>query len=130
MEQKRVHMRLEDFVAVELEDAAAQAHISIRTKTRDISAGGLKVYLHAKLLPGQRMNACLTLPDNGARLECRVKVVSSELIGVISDAGEQCLYQTGFTFERLPAAQKQEIIRYIYACRRKSQMARKKSGRT
>jgi len=55
MVQKRVYKRIEDLVEIEFISESSGATTIIRTKTRDISAGGVKVYLNHQLQQMHRM---------------------------------------------------------------------------
>lgn len=119
VEQKRVHMRLEDLVEVEFSSEIAGVTTIMRTKTRDISAGGCKVFLSQRLSKGERMQLKMFLPGRKIRIEAEGEVISSDLIAVVLDSGEQKLYETRFKFGKIDAAAKREIINYVYECRRK-----------
>lgn len=124
MVQKRVHMRIEDLVEVELTSNAADVTTIMRTKTRDISAGGVKVYLNHMLNPGDRLQLAITLPNKKESIKTEAEVVSSDLIGVIGDRGEAKLYETRLKFIKIDAEAKKKIIQHVYHCRRQSHIAR------
>jgi c-di-GMP-binding flagellar brake protein YcgR len=126
MEQKRVYKRIEDLIEVEFVSTASGVQTIIRTKTRDISAGGIKVFLNHRLNPGARMQLVITLPGVKKTVEAEAEVVSSYLIGVVGDSGQEMLYETRFKFARTPPEAKNIITRYVYECRKKTLDARSK----
>ena len=127
MGQKRVYKRIEDFVEVEFMSDSSGATTIIRTKTRDISAGGVKVYLNYKLLKTHRMQLLITLPHTHDVVKTEAEVVSSELIGVVGDKGEAMLVETRFKFIKLSPEIKNVITRYVFECRRKTHDAKAKN---
>lgn len=120
MDQKRVYKRIEDLVEVEFVSSVSDVTTIIRTKTRDISAGGIKVYLNHKLSPGDKMQLSIILPKSKDSIKTESEVVSSELIGVIGDKGEEMLYATRFKFGKASLAVKNSITAYVFECRKKS----------
>ena len=127
MPQKRVYKRIEDLVEVEFMSDSSGATTIIRTKTRDISAGGVKVYLNHKLLEAHRMQLSITLPHTKDVLKTEAEVVSSDLIGVVGDIGEEMLVETRFKFIKMSPKAKNAITRYVFECRRKTHEAKAKS---
>lgn len=119
MEQKRLHVRLEDLVEVEFSSTLSGVTTIIRTKTRDISGGGVKVYLNHRLNHGEKMQLKIKIPDVKKIIQTDGQVISSELIGVIGDEGKETLYETRFKFNQIKQEYKKEIIAYIYECKRK-----------
>jgi len=126
MEQKRLHMRIEDLVDVEFSSTISGVTTIIKTKTRDISAGGLKVYLTQRLNPQEKMKLKISLPEGRKNIETEAAVISSELMGLIGDSGKETLYETRFKFTDISAELKTEIIHYVYECRRRKQQAMQK----
>ena len=126
MDQKRIHIRLEDLVEVEFTAKATGVTTIIRTKTRDISGGGVKVYLNQRLIPTSKMQLKITLPDSKKVISAAGEVVSSELIGVVGDIGEEKLFETRFKFANMDQKSKKEVIRYVYDCRKRKMNAAKK----
>ena len=120
MGQKRVYSRIEDFVAVEFVSDTSQATTIIRTKTRDISAGGVKVYLNYRLSKGEEMQLSIILPKKKNSIKAQAEVVSSELIGVVGDKGKEMLYATRFKFKKTLLADRKSITAYVFECRKKS----------
>ncbi len=120
MGQKRVYKRIEDLVEVEFISNSSEVTTIIRTKTRDLSAGGVKVYLNHKLKSGDKMQLAVTLPKNKEPIKAEAVVVDSELIGVIGDKGEEMLYATRFKFGKTSLAAKNSITAYVFECRKKS----------
>ena len=119
MGQKRVYKRIEDFVEVEFVSDFSEATIIIRTKTRDLSAGGIKVYLNHELKSGEKMQLSIILPKTKEPIKTEAEVISSELIGVIGDKGEEMLYATRFKFRKTSLAAKHSITAYVVECRKK-----------
>ncbi|MFH1062824.1 MAG: PilZ domain-containing protein [Candidatus Omnitrophota bacterium] len=126
MDQKRVYKRIEDLVEVEFVSSASEVTTIIRTKTRDISAGGIKVYLNHKLSSGDKMQMSIVLPKNKEPIKAEAEVINSELIGVIGDKGEEMLYATRFKFSKTSLEVKNLITAYVFACRKKSLNAKYK----
>ncbi|MFH1094544.1 MAG: PilZ domain-containing protein [Candidatus Omnitrophota bacterium] len=120
MDQKRVYKRIEDLVEVEFISNASNTTTIIRTKTRDISAGGMKVYLNHQLHEAQRMQLSITLPYIKGIMITEAEVVSSMLIGVVGDKGEEMLFETRFKFVKVNPEVKNAITRYVFECRRKA----------
>lgn len=127
MAQKRVYKRLEDLVEIEFISNAEHATTIIRTKTRDISAGGVKVYLNHPLQKSHKMQLSITLPHTKNVVKAEAEVVRSDLIGVVGDKGEEMLFETRFKFEKMSPEVKNAITRYVFECRRKSHDAKAKS---
>ncbi|MFH2137355.1 MAG: PilZ domain-containing protein [Candidatus Omnitrophota bacterium] len=127
MDQKRVYLRLEDLVEIEFSVELAGVTTIMKTKTRDISAGGAKVYLTHNLHPQDIMHAKIFLPE-GKFVQIDAEVVSSELIGVVGDTGENYLYETRFKFIGTDAKARNELIQYIYDCRKKKTDAKNKES--
>ncbi len=127
MVQKRVYKRIEDLVEVEFVSDSAGATTIIRTKTRDISAGGIKVYLNHKLLKAHRMQLSITLPHTKSVIKAEAEVVSSDLVGVVGDKGEEMLVETRFKFIKISPEAKNAITHYVFECRRKTHEAKAKS---
>jgi len=125
MEQKRVYKRIEDLVEVEFVADSQGATTKIITKTRDISAGGVKVYLNFRLKTGDRMRLLITLPHDKKVIRSEAEVVRADLIGVVGDRGKEMLYETRFTFRNMSPELKNKITRYIYACRQQKLDAKK-----
>ena len=117
MEQKRVYKRIEDLIEVEFTADSSGAMTIIKTKTRDISAGGIKVYLNHRLQAGDKMHLSIKLPHDLDIIRSEAEVICSDLIGVIGDKGQEMLYETRFSFRTMPPELKNQITRYIYACR-------------
>lgn len=126
MEQKRVHMRIEDLVDVEFFSNSAGVTTIFRTKTRDISAGGLKAYLTQKLNPKNRMQLKIILPESKKVIQTEAEVVSSEVVGLIGDSGKETLYETRFKFIKINIDSRKEIIDYVYECKRRKHKAMQK----
>jgi len=124
MGQKRVHKRLQDLVEVEFTSMATDVTMIIKTKTRDISAGGVKVYLNHQFVHDEIMKLKIKLPNNKI-INTEAVVIDSEVIGVITDKGEEHLYETRFKFPKMDPDSKNEIIHYIYNCRKQEQDAAK-----
>lgn len=120
MDQKRVYKRLEDLVEVEFVSDSSEATTIIRTKTRDLSAGGIKVYLNHKLSIGEKMQLTIGIPKSKEPIKTEAEVVSSELIGVVGDKGEEMLYATRFKFGKTSLAAKNAITAYVFECRKES----------
>lgn len=116
MEPKRVYKRIEDLIEVELTLESSGA--ILKTKTRDISAGGIKVYLNRKLQINNMISLSITLPHNKGVIQSVAKVIASDLIGVVGDKGQEMLYETRFSFRTMSPELKNKITRYIYACRK------------
>jgi c-di-GMP-binding flagellar brake protein YcgR len=127
MEQKRVYKRIEDLIEVEFVAESQGTTTKMITKTRDISAGGIKVYLNSRLKTGDRMQLLITLPRNTEVIRSEAEVVRSDLIGVVGDRGEEMLYETRFTFRNMSPELKNKITRYIYACRQQKLDAKQKN---
>lgn len=117
MEQKRVYKRIEDLIEVEFTADSSGATTIIKTKTRDISAGGIKVYLNHRLQAGDMMQLSIKLPRDKDIIRSEAEVVRSDLIGVVGDKGQEMLYETRFSFRTMPPDLKNQITRYIYSCR-------------
>jgi c-di-GMP-binding flagellar brake protein YcgR len=124
MDQKRVYKRIEDLVEVEFVSNASDVTTIIRTKTRDISAGGIKVYLNHRLDSGDKLQLSIILPKNKQPIKTEAEVVSSELIGVVGDKGEEMLYATRFKFSKTSLEVKNLITAYVFECRKKTLDAR------
>jgi c-di-GMP-binding flagellar brake protein YcgR len=120
MEQKRVYRRIEDLIEVEFVSDSQGSTTIIRTKTRDISAGGIKVYLNHKLKSGAKMQLSILLPKAKEPVKVEAEVVSSELIGVVGDRGEEMLYETRFKFGKGSGEAKSKITAYVFECRKRS----------
>lgn len=126
MGQKRVYKRIDDIVEVEFISNTSGSTTIIKTKTRDISAGGIKVYLNHPLPKEQRMQLAITLPHTKDIIKAEAEVVRSDLIGVVGDSGEGKLFETRFKFAKIPPEVKNAITRYVFDCRRKSHEAKLK----
>lgn len=124
MTQKRVYKRIDDLVEVEFMSDVAGTTTIIRTKTRDISAGGVKVYLNHQSQKGYKMQLSVTLPHTKEIVKAEAEVVRSDLIGVVGDKGEEMLFETRFKFVKIPPEVKNAITRYVFACRRKAHDAK------
>lgn len=124
MVQKRVYKRIEDLVEVEFMSDFSGTTTIIRTKTRDISAGGVKVYLNHQLQQAHRMQLTITLPHVKDIVKTEAEVVCSDLIGVVGDKGEEMLFETRFKFIKMSPQVKNAITRYVFECRRKSHNAK------
>ena len=120
MGQKRVYKRIDDLVEVEFISDTSGATTIIKTKTRDISAGGIKVCLNHSLPKTQRMQLSITLPHTKDIIKAEAEVVTSDLIGVVGDSGEEKLFETRFKFIKMFPEVKNAITRYVFDCRRKS----------
>ncbi|MBU0634445.1 MAG: PilZ domain-containing protein [Candidatus Omnitrophica bacterium] len=128
MEQRRIHKRIEDLVEVEFILESAGVTETFKTKTRDLSAGGVKVFLNRRLPADEEMKMKVTLPDAKKTVETKAVVVSSELTGVVDDTGKDHLYETRFKFTHLRAEDASDIIHYIYNCRKREQEANRKKN--
>ncbi|MDD5746464.1 MAG: PilZ domain-containing protein [Candidatus Omnitrophica bacterium] len=117
MEQKRVYKRIEDLIEVEFVPADSGAEAVIRTKTRDISAGGIKVFLNKRLTLNEQLPLKITLPGEKKTVEMQAEVIDSYLIGVVGDSGQEMLYETRFKFVGLDPETKNIITRYVHQCR-------------
>ena len=126
MGQKRVYKRVESLVEVEFMSDASGVTTIIRTKTRDISAGGLKVYLNYVLNPGDRMQLLITIPNTKKKINPIGEVVRSDLIAVVGDRGEEMLYATRFKLIKTAPEEKNAITRYVFDCRKEAQNAKNK----
>ncbi len=127
MGQKRVYKRIADLIEIEFISASSGATTIIRTKTRDISAGGVKVYLNHQLPQAHRMQLSITLPHTKDVARAEAEVVHSKLIGVIGDKGEELLFETRFKFVKMPPEAKNLITHYVFECHRKSRDAKARS---
>ena len=125
---KRIYKRLEDLVDIEFISDTDGATTIIRTKARDISAGGVKVYLHHPLPQSHMMQLSITLPHTKNVLKAEAEVVRSDLIGVVGDKGEEMLFETRFKFIKMSHEAKSAITRYVFECRRKTHDAKAKKG--
>ncbi|MBI4844906.1 MAG: PilZ domain-containing protein [Candidatus Omnitrophica bacterium] len=125
MEQKRKHMRVEDLVEVEFVSVASEATVIIKTKTRDIGAGGVKVYLNHRIFPGTKLQLNIKIPNEKTDIQSEAEVISADLIGVIGDKGQERLYETRLKFIKMEAQDKNKIIRHVYGCRRKQLIVKK-----
>jgi len=123
MPQKRVYKRIDDFIDIEFIPSALDTMTITRTKTRDISAGGVKVYLNYSLQIGDKMQLSITLPYSKKIVKAEADVVRSDLIGVVGDSGEGMLFETRFKFIRISAELKNAITHYVFECRRKARDA-------
>ena len=128
MVQKRVFIRLEDFIEVEFSLEKAGITTIIKTKTRDISAGGVKVYLTHRLHVSDVMKVVLSLFGINQVINAEATVVACELIGVVGDVSEYQLYETRFKFIPLNANDRTALIKYIYDRRTKHLDARINRG--
>ena len=126
MAQKRVYKRIDDLVEIEFVSNATNTTTIIRTKTRDISAGGVKVYLNHQSQLGHRMQLSITLPHTKDVVKAEAEAVRSDLIGVVGDRGEEMLFETRFKFVKMPHDVKNAITRYVFECRRKTHDAKAK----
>ena len=124
---KRIYKRLEDLVDIEFMSTASEATTIIRTKARDISAGGVKVFLNHPLQAALKMQLSITLPHTKKVLKAEAEVVTSELIGVVGDRGEEKLFETRFKFIKIDPDVKNAITKYVFECRRKSHDAQAKN---
>ncbi len=124
MVQKRVYKRIADLVEIEFVLSASSATTIIRTKTRDISGGGVKVYLHHQLPHGLKMELSITLPYTKGVVKAAAEVVCSDLIAVVGDKGEEQLFETRFKFAKVSPDVKNAITHYVFECRRKSHKAK------
>lgn len=127
--QKRVFMRLEDFIEAEFSLEKSGVTTIIKTKTRDISAGGLKVYLTHKLKVSDAMKVTLFLSGTKKVINAEATVVACDLIGVVGDVGEDELFETRFKFAPLAATDRTVLIKYIYDRRTKHLDARSNRGK-
>ncbi|MCG2711143.1 MAG: PilZ domain-containing protein [Candidatus Omnitrophica bacterium] len=127
MVQNRVYKRIEDLVEVEFILNITGTTTVIRTKTRDISAGGLKVYLNHQLQQGHRMQLSITLPHTKDIVKAEAEVVCSDLIAVVGDRGEEMLFETRFKFLKMSLELKNAITHYVFECRRKTHDAKIKT---
>ncbi|MCK4994592.1 MAG: PilZ domain-containing protein [Candidatus Omnitrophica bacterium] len=127
MTQKRVYKRIDDLVEVEFVSNTSGTTTIIRTKTRDISAGGIKVYLNHPLPKAQRMQLSITLPHTKDIIKAEAEAVRSDLIGVVGDSGEEKLFETRFKFAKTSPEVKNVITRYVFECRRKAHDVKVKS---
>lgn len=125
MEPKRVYKRIEDLIEVELDLRLLGEDKILKTKTRDISAGGIKVYLNHKLHTNNMVKLSIKLPYDKGIIKSEAQVIGSELIGVVGDKGQEMLYETRFSFRTMPPELKNQITRYIYACRKQKLDAEK-----
>ncbi|MCP4650518.1 MAG: PilZ domain-containing protein [PVC group bacterium] len=119
MKQKRVYVRIEDFIEVECSSEESGVVTIFKTKTRDISAGGIRVYLTHKLYPQDEMRLKITLPGYRRYISAEASVVISELIGVVGDKGQDELYETRFKFKKMNAEARTDLIHYIHKCKKK-----------
>ncbi len=126
MEQKRVYKRIEDLIEVEFISKASGVETIIRTKTRDISAGGIKVFLNKRLNSADQMELKITLPGEKKTVTTKAAVVDSYLIGVVGDSGQEMLYETRLKFIGLDPDAKNVITHYVYECRKAALDARYK----
>ncbi|MBU4305368.1 MAG: PilZ domain-containing protein [Candidatus Omnitrophica bacterium] len=124
MQAKRVYMRIEDFVDVEFTSTKSGVTTIIKTKSRDISAGGIKVYLNTRLAPGLKMHVNITLPGKITVIHAEAEAVKSDLIGVVGDEGKELLYETRFKFVNMDVEAKKMITQYVYDCRKKAYAAK------
>lgn len=124
MGQKRVYKRIDDLVEVEFISDTSGTTTIIKTKTRDISAGGIKVYLNHSLKKAQKMQLAITLPHTNDVIKAEAEVVRSDLIGVVGDSGEEKLFETRFRFAKMSPEVKNAITRYVFDCRRKAHEAK------
>lgn len=127
MAQKRVYKRIDDLVDIEFMSSVSDTTTIIRTKTRDISAGGVKVYLNHQSQMGYKMQMSITLPYTKNIVKAEAEVVRSDLIGVVGDRGEEMLFETRFKFIKITPDVKNAITRYVFECRRKTHDAKAKS---
>lgn len=56
-------------------------HKPVKTKTHDISAQGLGLITDKKLQPGDSLDLCLEMPDNGEKINRKAVVVWISMIG-------------------------------------------------
>lgn len=126
MEQKRIHKRIEDLVEVEIILESSGVTETFKTKTRDLSAGGVKVFLNRRLPVEDELKMKITLPDTKKIVGTKAVVVRAELMGVVGDTGKEHLYETRFKFTHLGAEDSSTIIHYIYNCRKREQEANRK----
>ncbi|MFH1460215.1 MAG: PilZ domain-containing protein [Candidatus Omnitrophota bacterium] len=126
MEQKRVYRRIEGFVKVECISHACGVTTVMTTQTRDIGAGGVKVYLNYSFKPKNKIQLKITLPVeyNQPVINTESEVITSNLIGVIGDTGEEKLYETRFKFTKIDLNAKQAITHYVYDWRKKKRKAK------
>ncbi len=113
-----MNKRVEVLIDVELISEKAGVPVTIKSKTRDISAGGMKVYLTIKLPKKEEMAVQLLLP-NKTTVTGEAVVVDSPLIGVVGDKGQDYLYETRFQFQKMSAEEKQKIIKYVHSAENK-----------
>ena len=126
MAQKRVYKRIDDLVDIEFISSASAVRTIIRTKTRDISAGGVKVYLNHRSKIGHKMHLSIILPYSKEAIKAEAEVVLSDLIGVVGDKGEEMLFETRLKFLKMLPEVKNAITRYVFECRRKAHDAQAK----
>ena len=125
-EQKRMHSRIEDLVDVDIKSKIPGLKPVIKTKTRDISAGGMKVFLHKYVLAGKKVTLEISLPGASNSIIAEAEVVNSDIVAVVGDVGREVLYETRFEFTKITAKERKEIIRYVYETRKKRHQAKTK----
>jgi len=124
MDQKRVYKRVEDLVEVEFVSEASGVTTTMRTKTLDIGAGGVKVYLNHQLASGQEMELKIMLPAAKEQIVCNAEVITSDLVGVVGDKGQEALYMTRFKFSKIEMEDKNKITHHVYECRKRAHDAK------
>ncbi len=124
MKPKRLHRRLDDFIDVLISFEKTKENIvKINSKTCDISAGGIRIYLGTRFKIGTKVQVVVVLSKKNKILDPAAEIVDVKLVGVIGDRGEQRVYDTRIKFCKIGAVQKSEIIRYVYACDKKRREA-------
>ena len=111
MEERRQFARLD--TRIEVAYRALKAAPSQRTVMKNVSAGGVCIFVEKELAPGTVLNISMTLPDRRAPLTFTGEIVWSEAYEIISKTQHKRSVEAGVRFVDINPKALEALMQYV-----------------
>ncbi len=113
--QRRQNFRIRCLIPVEITGSGTDARdglgtqLNVRTRTCDLSAGGMAFWNSGPVAENAAVEAKLELPDDSPPIKIPCRVVYS-----VRNSDDHALYRTGLQYLAISESERARIVRFVY----------------
>ena len=114
MDERRRYVRLDTRLKITYTVLKKGKDVPISSETKDISGGGIRIFLTNSLPVQTVLKMSILLPEDPPPIVCTGKVVWVEEFSVLQDESkEKNRYEAGISFTEINPKDRDRIIKYV-----------------
>lgn len=114
MDERRRYVRLDTRLEINYTVLRTGKESSTTTESKDISGGGIRIFLKESLPTHTLLKLDILLPEDPPSISCKGEVVWTEEFSVLrGEKKEKSRYEAGIQFTKIDPRDRDRIIKYV-----------------